>query len=286
MEKNNISSPNTEIASQKVTHVFSLLEAIKKEDSFQIFDKNWVYIFSWTLSELWSKINNFDASLIGWFTDKNWKTLFRFWPWDMYWFTNRIFIEPLFSELKKICDLWELKNQEIQSQKIDRLKEISLRIYFKYRDSLADELFLVSHWVYPFQDPDNLKVFEKVSGYIWEHYDAHGIDKSDQLDKLIHILTYWIDKNRTFYTAPFEVPNEKRALLWPALWTSGWTAYKSWIAVLVSGYDKALVEDGIEYVFINDVYWELVPQLKVCFPNYKFYLLSEQKQVLEGITKE
>ena len=59
--------------------------------------------------------------------------------------------------------------------------------------------------------------------------------------------------------------------------------FKGWIAILVSGYDKSLLKDWIKYVFINDVYWELIEQFKVCFPSYSFYLLSEQKKVLENI---
>lgn len=189
------------------------------------------------------------------------------------------------SSLEKITsvELWELddlEKQEYETRKIDKIKEIYTRIYLKYRNNLSDEAFITSKWLYPFRD-DNL-TFELISWEIWQCYDAHGIDKWNQLFNLINLLSNWIDKSRSFFTAPFELTKELKKVMWPALWTSGWTAYKTWIAVLVSSYEKKLLKDGINYIFINDVYWDLLEQLILTFPEYDFHLLSEQKEVLEA----
>lgn len=180
-------------------------------------------------------------------------------------------------------EFWKLdalEKQEEESRKIDKIKEIYTRIYLKYRNNISDEVFITSKWLYPFRDDNS--TFELVSWDVWQYYDAHGIDKWDQLSNLINLLSNWIDKSRSFFTAPFEITNELKKVMWPALWTAGWTAYKTWIATLVSSYKKSLLKDGISYIFINDVYEDLLEHLIIAFPEYNFHLLSEQKKVLEN----
>lgn len=283
MNKQNSSPQLTEIINNKNTCcVQEIIDSLKKVWVFKIYDSEWKYIFNWKLEDLVNLINTgkIIQTNIWWFTDINGNNIVKFWPWNENWFTDRSIINELILKISNYLDLSASHKIEEQSKKIDKLKEIYLKIYIKNRRNLSDEAFIVSHWVYPFSD--ELKAFEKISWEIWQHYDAHWIDKLDMLWNLVKILSEWIDNSRTFFTAPFEIPNEIKAALWPALWTSWWTAYKWWIAVLVSGYEKSLLKDWIKYVFINDAYWELIEQLKVCFPEYSFHLLSEQKKVLEN----
>ncbi len=176
-----------------------------------------------------------------------------------------------------------IPEQEIKTdggQKTEDLADITnayKKVYFEKRNTLRDDLFLVAHGV----DPETNIPFELVPGEIGSKFDAHGIAKSDQLEKLLQLLTKGIDDSKPFYTAPFEIPNDVKALMGPALGTGGGTAYKDGLAVVTSGYNEELIKSGIKYVFINDVYKKLVEPLSKKFPQYNFHLLSEQKQVME-----
>lgn len=163
---------------------------------------------------------------------------------------------------------------------LKEIKDIQRDIYFSKRHQLGDEMFMVSHGVLENEDGTESR-YEKLDGEIGQAFDAHGIDKGNQLENLLNILSGGIDKNKNFYTAPFEVSDENRAGLAAALGTSGGTAYKAGLAVLTSGPHQTLLENGIKHVFINDVYGKLVPPLAKLYPNYAFHLLSEQKKVLE-----
>ena len=176
-----------------------------------------------------------------------------------------------------------IPEQEIKTdggQKTEDLADITnayKKVYFEKRNTLRDDLFLVAHGV----DPETNIPFELVPGEIGSKFDAHGIAKSDQLEKLLQLLTKGIDDSKPFYTAPFEIPNDVKALMGPALGTGGGTAYKDGLAVVTSGYNEELIKSSIKYVFINDVYKKLVEPLSKKFPQYNFHLLSEQKQVME-----
>ena len=164
-----------------------------------------------------------------------------------------------------------LRNQEIKNKLND--------IYFKNRNGLYDEMFSVSHGLLP-----DGTIFEKIDGEIGQHFDAHGISKVSiftQYKNLINILDNGIDKNKTFYTAPFEIPNDKRQAMASAMGTSGGTAYKDGLAILISGYNQSIQENGIKYVFINDIYNDIVDNLQKIYPNYRIHKLSEQKAILE-----
>ncbi len=150
-------------------------------------------------------------------------------------------------------------------------------IYSKKRMTLSDEMFAVSHGI----NPETDEIFETIDGNIGINFDAHGIAKTNQLSTLIDLLNKGIDKNRDFYTAPFEVPKELRAALGAGLGTGGGTAYKDGLAVLTSGYKEKLKENGIKHVFINDAFAGLKDSLAKAYPQYLFHLLSEQKTVME-----
>lgn len=176
-----------------------------------------------------------------------------------------------------------IPKQEIKTdndQKAEDLTDITKaynEVYFEKRNTLRDDLFLVAHGA----DPETNIPFELVPGEIGSKFDAHGIAKSDQLEKLLQLLTKGIDNSKPFYTAPFEVPNDIKALMGSALGTSGGTAYKDGLAVVTSGCNEKLTKNGIKHVFINDVYKKLVEPLSKKFPQYNFHLLSEQKQIME-----
>jgi hypothetical protein len=175
------------------------------------------------------------------------------------------------------------KNEQVShdvSKYLDSIKKISSEIYFKNRNHLSDEMFMVSKGVIEHKDGTS-SVFKKVPGDIGESFDAHGIDKGNQLDNLLALLDKGIDSSRTFFTAPFELPDEKIAAMGAAIGTGGGTAYKGGLAVLVSGAGKSLSHDGIKHVFINDIYGEILEPLQKAYPKYSFHLLSEQSDVLE-----
>ncbi len=166
-------------------------------------------------------------------------------------------------------------------QKTEDLADITKaykQVYFEKRNTLGDDLFLVAHGV----DPETNIPFELVPGEIGSKFDAHGIAKNDQLEKLLQLLTKGIDDSKPFYTAPFELPNDVKALMGPALGTNGGIAYKDGLAVVTSGCNEELIKNGIKHVFINDVYKKLVEPLSKKFSQYNFHLLSEQKQVMEN----
>lgn len=161
---------------------------------------------------------------------------------------------------------------------IEALKAIVNKVYFARKNHLQEDLFCVAWGI----DPDTEeKFFERVGGEVGRNFDAHGIAKTNQLENLLALLQSGIDYSRHFSAAPFEIRDEDRAAA-SAMGTAGGTAYKDGMAVVVSGYGKSLLENGIEYVFINDVYAEMVPHLQKLFPQYKIHLLSQQKEVLES----
>lgn len=173
------------------------------------------------------------------------------------------------------------QSRELSEVERERLREEIREAYnkaaFGRKGSLDDYLFAVGHGF----DLDSGKQFDRVDGEIGERYDSHGIAKIDQLSKLLTILENGIDQSKPFDTAPFEVPNDKRAALGAALGTPGGTAYKDGIAVVTSAYGKKLSRDGIAHVFVNDVFQGIRESLAQLFPLYQFHLLSEQKKVLE-----
>ncbi len=164
-----------------------------------------------------------------------------------------------------------------------QIRELANQVYFARKGTLDDDLLLVSAGLSPdTQEP----FFELVDGAIGQHYDAHGIAKTDQLTKLLALLDHGIDPSRPFHTAPFEVPQALRAALGAAFGTSGGTAHKDGIAVVTGGYKERLDKRGITHVFINDVYSSIKAPLQELYPQYDIHLLSEQKDVLEGEAKK
>ena len=179
---------------------------------------------------------------------------------------------------------------DLNNLSFDELKEqVKLqhdRTYWERRGSLSDDLFIAGKGKYFEDKQGNSYQWESVSGEIGQHFDAHGISKTEQLSSLLNLLEKGIDKSKDFYTAPFEIPEEYKAGVGAAVGTGDGTAYKDGIAVLVSAPDKRLKENGIKYVFLNDVYQNIREPLAKAFPQYEVYLLSEQKSVLESDFKE
>ena len=160
------------------------------------------------------------------------------------------------------------------------LHDLHTQVYFTKRNTLNDDMFAVAHGIDPYSEEPR-RLYENISGDVGMHFDAHGINKGDQLGNLVALLRDGIDPTRAFYTAPFEVPDDMRAALAAAMGTSGGTAYKGGIAVVTAGYDEKISTHGIKHVFVNDVYQELVPVLQQRFPNIQVHKLSDQKMVLE-----
>lgn len=161
------------------------------------------------------------------------------------------------------------------------------KISMEYRHGLRDEMFSVGHGVLPGTDD---KVYDKINSQIGIHFDSHGLSKghpSAQYEQLIYLLENGIDKSKQFHTAPFEVSNELRAGLGSGLGTSGGTCYKEGFAVLVSGYRKSLINDGITFVLINDIFGsdKIINTLKGIYENkYTIGRLSEQVEILKPNT--
>lgn len=169
-----------------------------------------------------------------------------------------------------------------QSELLKSIQETYNDVYFARRSALRDDLFLAGIGCEYTDDQDVTHYWERVDGDIGSHFEAHGITKGNRLSTLLHILEHGIDPSKPFHTAPFEVADELKAALGAALGTASGTAYKDGLAVLVSGYNASLQRDGIQHVFINDVFGALKPLLQQAFHKYRFHLLSEQKAILEA----
>lgn len=183
-----------------------------------------------------------------------------------------------------------VKNHEDHSsivrkyKKRDYLKRNLPKTSFEWR-RLRLDAFNVSNGILEHPDGVGFDVFERVDGDIGSKFDAHGISKltlDKQLDALINLLDNGVDSSRTFYTAPFEISDEAKQAIGPASGTAGGTAYKDGLAVVVGGYGERIAEGGIRLVFINDAYKSLLKPLQKSYPDMRFYLLSEQKMVLES----
>lgn len=190
--------------------------------------------------------------------------------------------EQLIDEIKdKIkTNLEGLTFEELKEQ----TKLQSELVYREYGGSgLGDALFAAGKGNF-YESADGTKsyFYESVDGKIGEHFDAHGIAKLNQFSQLMNLLENGIDSSKDFYTAPFEISNEDRAGAGAGLGTSGGTVYKDGIAVVTSGFDQKLGQDGIKHVFLNDVYQNLREPLAAAFPQYQIHLLSEQKPILEA----
>lgn len=155
------------------------------------------------------------------------------------------------------------------------------RICMSRRYTLRDDMLIAGRVGEYIDEGGKVTSWELVDDNVGKHFDAHGISKTHELTNLLDILTHGIDKSRPFYSAPFDIPADEKYVLGAGLGTSGGTAYKDGLAILVSRYDGSLTTDGISAVFINDVFGGLIPILRQAFPQYRFYPLSEQKRILE-----
>ena len=102
-------------------------------------------------------------------------------------------------------------------------------------------------------------------------FDAHGLAKggvANQLEQLNNLLSKGINKNKDFYTAPLAVTDG--AGIGAGLGTAGGHAYRDGSFILVSGKNKSLAADGIEYVIVNDAYYKIFDDLVKKFPEQKF----------------
>lgn len=157
------------------------------------------------------------------------------------------------------------------------IRNVYAKVYYANRTTLSDDMFIVGKGMLP----DGETPYKKVDRDVGKHYQGHGISKTGQLDFLLNLLKNGIDKGRPFFTAPFAVPVDEAAMLGSGLGTSGGEPYKDGLAVVVGEKDQHLEEGGIKYVFINDVFGDIVPVLQKQFPQYEFYKLSQQAEVLK-----
>lgn len=121
------------------------------------------------------------------------------------------------------------------------------------------------------------KIVSKRTGL---HYDTITLPIPKKLDSFIKILSKNNISSSDATSTPFEMfvcaPARGRSTSpVPPLCTDCF-------AVLVSQRDKKIKEDGIAFVFINDVFSELIPLLQELFPQYFFSPLSEQDEILAG----
>ncbi len=180
----------------------------------------------------------------------------------------------------------EFESNDNEKESREAMQKTMKREYGKIlrsrsRSAISDDMFLVGKG----ELPDG-KLYKKVDPEIGAYFDAHGISKDNQLDKLMALLDNGIDPNKEFYSASFEISNELKAALGAALGTAGGTAYKDGIAVVTSGFKEELKKDGIKHVFLNDVFSSLKEPLQKMYPNYKVHLLSEQRKVMEDEARE
>ena len=178
---------------------------------------------------------------------------------------------------------WSPEFPDKKEKLLHKIKEIVKKEYYDRRNTLHEDLFIVWKWIL---NTETNETYDRVSWEIWEKYDSHWITKSTQLPNLLNLLDNWIDESRAFSTAPFELTNETKHKISSAIWTWWGTSYKDWIWIITSNYNKTIKEDWIKFVFINDIYWDLISPLSELYPQFNFYLLSEQKEVLEWATQE
>lgn len=159
------------------------------------------------------------------------------------------------------------------------IKSISRRINYHLDETgkiigknhgVRDDMFLEYH-KYP------------VDGKIGKHFDAHGIAKGsfeEQIETLDNFLENGINPDKPFHTAPYEIPNDERALLGAAFGTSSGTAYKNGLFVLVGQIDKLITQGGIKYVAVNVPLYEHIEKLQKAYPNVTFVPMKEMGKVL------
>lgn len=113
-------------------------------------------------------------------------------------------------------------------------------------------------------------------------FDAHGLAKvsiSDQLKQLNVLLSQGIKKDKPFCTAPLVAESNIGA----AIGTGSGAAYRDGSFIVVSGRNKTLLNDGIEYVIVNDAYYKVVDDLAKKFPNVKFVKADVAPEYFEKI---
>jgi len=168
---------------------------------------------------------------------------------------------------------------EEQEAELRRCYAVKDKVQLKYGDKLPEALLMVSLGINPETEEPT---FRTVSGDVGCNFDAHGIEKNDQLEKLLSLLESGINKEKPFLTAPFSLPPMERGAAMADHKVGSGVCYQSGLAVVTGGYREGLVERGIKYVFINDVYAELLAPLRKLFPQYKIHLLSFQKEILDA----
>lgn len=265
----------------------ALANQIKAHDKVRIYHVDGHAIFEGTpreVSDFWRAVVYANPDEIGSITDLNGQTIVRFGASNEHGFVARENVLGVLSALGDVIADSEIPESGVLSEadrdaELRHCGQISNEVYQKRRLTLQDDLMLVSVGM----DPDKeMPFYDLVSGEVGRNFDAHGIAKTDQLQKLLALLEKGISKDKPFSSAPFEVRDEERAMMGQGMGTGGGTCYKDGIAIVTAGYRESLLEDGIKHVFINDVYKDLVDPLKKLFPQYQIHLLSEQKAVLEA----
>ncbi|MCQ2744103.1 MAG: hypothetical protein MJ230_04825 [bacterium] len=118
---------------------------------------------------------------------------------------------------------------------------------------------------------------------IGNQFDAHGLAKAnipEQLKQLNELLTKGIDKTRPFHTAPLTGQQGVGA----GLGCAG-SAYTDGSFIIVSGKGKTLIDDGIENVIVNDVYYSIINELKSKFPHINFVKANESVDYFSNLVK-
>lgn len=128
-----------------------------------------------------------------------------------------------------------------------------------------------------------------IDGVIGKHFDAHGIVKGnfeEQIQTLDNFLKNGINSDKPFYTAPYEIPDDERALLRAAFGTSSGAAYKNGLFVLVGQIDKTIKEGGIKYVILNAPLYAHIEKFQKAYLNVVFVPMKEVAKVLTNEYKK
>jgi len=279
----NMQAPSPE----DVTSAAAYAEQIRRYSTVRVYDKDGRVMFEGTprdVAVFWRNGGRGRLKDLGSISNDKGETIVRFGPKTDHGFVSREKAELIIGVLNQFIEDDNVSKESAVLSESERAvqlrlcKNVTKEVYFKRRLTLPDDLMLIGKGA----NPDTLQpLYRVVSGEVGQNFDAHGIEKMYQFEKLLDLLENGISKDKPFSTAPFEVRDEDRAALGPAFGTSGGTCFKGGIAVVTAGYRESLIERGIKHVFVNDLYAGLVGPLQKMFPQYQIHLLSEQKEVLE-----
>lgn len=135
-----------------------------------------------------------------------------------------------------------------------------------WRHNAGDEMFVDMH---------------SMDWQIGQHFDAHGIAKTQTFANLQNLLRNGIDASRRFDTAPLSVDPEKAAGLGAGLGTGGGHAYYNSHFIVTSGPGETIQDGGIKNVIVDAGFGNPVKQyLQKAYPRFTIMLSNEAERLL------